>query len=94
MGDQRDDGMVASSWGIAVRGIEFAAMRTVAILIAIVVAAGVFGCEKPLFPPNMPRTQFERYQILHGEYRQPTETNAFGGQEPALRERLRPLAQQ
>ena len=55
-------------------------------------AAGwVLGCEKPLFPPNLPRTPYERYQQLHGQDRHETEENAYGGQQPALRDRLRPL---
>jgi len=53
----------------------------------------LIGCEKPLFPPNLPRTPYERYQSLHGEYRSATEQNSFGGQQPALRDRLRPLSQ-
>lgn len=51
------------------------------------------GCEKPLFPPTLPRSQYERYLILHGRYRQAKQENAFGGEEPALRERLKPLDQ-
>ena len=49
------------------------------------------GCEKPLFVQNQPRTPYQHYQTMRGESRRATTENAFGGQEPALRERLRPL---
>lgn len=60
---------------------------------SVFVASVVFGwgCEKPLFPSNEPRTPYDRYQQLHGQGRVETEENAYGGQQPALRERLRPL---
>lgn len=54
--------------------------------------AGV-GCEKPLFPDNTARSPYERYMVLRGEDRPAKEFNAFGGEEPALRARLRPLGQ-
>lgn len=57
-----------------------------------VVAAGCLlgaaGCEKPLFPEGLPRTQYERYDRLRGRYTPAEEPNRFGGTEPALRERL------
>lgn len=64
------------------------------LLIMVMFVAGVvfcLGCEKPLFPPNTPRTPYERYQQLHGQGRVESEENAYGGQQPALRDRLRPL---
>lgn len=51
------------------------------------------GCEKPLFPKNLPRTPYERYQTLRGQQRPSSEENAFGGEQPALRERLKPLGE-
>lgn len=62
-------------------------------VLGIALSTFFVGCEKPLFPANLPRTPYERYQSLHGEYRSPTEQNSFGGQQPALRDRLRPLSQ-
>ena len=60
-----------------------------------IVAVGLAtGCEKPLFMSNAPRTPYERYQQLHGKDSGATEENAYGGQQPALRQRLRPLDQQ
>lgn len=62
-------------------------------MVLMVSAGGLIlsGCEKPVFPPSAQRTPYERYQVLRGEYRPPTETNAFGGEQPALRDRLTPL---
>lgn len=51
------------------------------------------GCEKALFPPHYERTPYDRYEQLHGRYRPTSEENAYGGQQPALRDRLRPLGQ-
>jgi len=49
------------------------------------------GCEKALFPPGLPRTPYERYQQLQGQHRAATEENVYGGEQPALRDRLGPL---
>jgi hypothetical protein len=56
----------------------------------VLTALLLFGCEKPLFPQNLPRTQYERYDRLRGRYVPAQQLNAFGGSEPALRERLSP----
>jgi hypothetical protein len=60
----------------------------------LVAALLTLGCQKPLFPENVPRTQYERYQTLRGKYRSAKEKNIYGGSQPALRERLAPLEQQ
>jgi hypothetical protein len=52
------------------------------------------GCEKQLFPESAARTPYDRYQMLRGQSRMASETNAYGGDQPALRDRLRPLDQQ
>ncbi len=63
--------------------------------VSVLVAANfAFGCQKPLFPEDLPRTQYERYQTLRGKYRSAQEQNVYGGNQPALRERLAPLEQQ
>ena len=59
----------------------------------VVVLTGISGCNKPLFPENTPRSQFERYDALRGRERPTTEPGPFGVAQPALRERLRPLDQ-
>ncbi|MCC7205022.1 MAG: hypothetical protein IT441_08065 [Phycisphaeraceae bacterium] len=52
------------------------------------------GCQESLFPKDMPRSQYERYSMLRGQDRPATETNMFGREEPALRDRLRPLGEE
>ncbi len=52
------------------------------------------GCQKALFPENSDRTQYDRYMLLRGQERPVTEETAFGGKQPALYARLRPLSQQ
>ena len=68
-------------------------IRRISILTMVAALGFSAGCEKALFPRNLPRTPYERYQQLHGRSRVATEENAYGGQQPALRDRLRPLAQ-
>lgn len=67
-------------------------IRGLSILVLLAAAFGAVGCEKPLFPENMPRTQYERYDRLRNRYVPTEQINAFGGSEPALRERLSNLA--
>ena len=67
-----------------------------ALVVMIALAASVLlvgGCGDPLFPKGAARTPYERYQILHGQYRSEKQVSATGANEPALRERLRPLDQ-
>lgn len=68
--------------------------RWIRCVSVLVVAGFACGCQKPLFPENTPRTQYERYQTLRGKYRSAHEQNVYGGNQPALRERLAPLEQQ
>jgi hypothetical protein len=51
------------------------------------------GCQKALFPENSDRTQYDRYMVLRGQERPVNQENAFGGKEPALGPRLKPLGQ-
>lgn len=53
----------------------------------------IAGCEKPLFVKQAPRTPYERYQVLRGRERAATRQDVYGSEEPALRERLKPLNQ-
>ena len=46
------------------------------------------GCQKALFPPNTPRTQFEKYDRMRNVYTPTQETDVFGNPKPALRARL------
>ena len=61
-----------------------------ATLLCILAVSGG-GCHKPLFPEHEPRTQYERYQLLRGQYRPVSQPSPYGVQQPALRERLAPL---
>jgi len=73
-----------------------ALMRVVFLLPGVMLVAmslGLGACEKPLFPKDAPRSPYDRYAALRGQQRQQTIENEFGGEEPALRERLRPLDQ-
>jgi len=54
-------------------------------------AGGVGGCQRALYPDGATRTQYERYQTLRGEYRPPRQRTALGEERPALRQRLAPL---
>ena len=53
-----------------------------------------FGCQKPVFPEDQPRTPYERYQALRGQERPAKTTDAFGNPQPDLRGRLTPLDSQ
>jgi len=63
------------------------------VLLGVLALPWAAGCEKPLFPKDLARSPYERYEVLRGQQRPSTEENSFGGEEPALRERLRPLGQ-
>jgi hypothetical protein len=62
-------------------------------MLAATAALWLTGCEKPLFPENQPRSPYDRYMVLRGNERSQSETNAYGGTQPALRDRLRPLGE-
>jgi hypothetical protein len=51
------------------------------------------GCEKQLFPEDVPRSPYARYDTLRGRHRAAQQENAYGGTQPALRERLRPMGE-
>ena len=56
---------------------------------AMGIAAGLLcGCQKPLFPKDQPRTQFEIYDRMRNDNAQMTEPDEFGNPRPALRARL------
>lgn len=67
-------------------------LNRVVLASALVLAAlCVAGCEEALFSKEEPRSPFDRYMLLRGRQRPATSTNVWGGEEPALRERLKPL---
>jgi hypothetical protein len=51
------------------------------------------GCQKPLFPENAPRTQFEKFDTMRSGSAPTEEPDVFGTPQPALRARLTPKTQ-
>jgi len=62
-----------------------------ALILGLMAIGSLAGCESALFPPNEDRSVYDRYQRLHGQSRSANRLNEFGGEEPAVTERLRPL---
>ncbi|MFI4860688.1 MAG: hypothetical protein ACIAXF_08415 [Phycisphaerales bacterium JB063] len=48
------------------------------------------GCQKSPFAADLPRTPYERYQLLRGDAPPAYELDTFGRRRPALRARLTP----
>jgi Tfp pilus assembly protein PilV len=66
-------------------------MRTVSALVMTISVLGVCGCQKPLFPKDAPRTQYEAYDRMRSRYTPLEEPDVFGNPQPALRARLSPM---
>lgn len=66
-------------------------MRVLFGLVILLSVGALAGCEKPLFPKEAPRSPYDRYLMLRGKQRPQTTENAYGGEVPAIRDRLRPL---
>jgi len=66
-------------------------MGKLAAGVLLVLAPAMAGCQDALFPEQTARSPYERYGALRGDSRPATQTDAFGREKPALRERLRPL---
>lgn len=49
---------------------------------------GMTGCQRALFPSDLPRTQFETYDKMRQRYVPLEEPDVFGTPQPALRARL------
>jgi len=58
------------------------------VLLALLAAAGLAGCQRGLFPDNAPRTQFDTYDRMRNRYTPLEEPDVFGNPQPALRARL------
>jgi hypothetical protein len=71
--------------------MRFFSSRLMLLLVfaGLVVALG--GCEKALFTEKQSRTPYDRYASLRGRHTAMSQQNAYGGDTPALRERLKPL---
>lgn len=48
------------------------------------------GCERPLFVPDEPRTQFDSYDLIRNQYADEYVMDAYGRRKPNLRARLLP----
>ncbi len=65
-------------------------------LVPLVVVASVLtttGCQRKLFGPNEPRTQFETYDRMRQQDAVTEEPDLYGRTQPALRARLTPTTQ-
>ena len=62
-------------------------------LLSLLALAFAAGCQKPLFPENAPRTQFERFDTMRSGAAPKEEPDVFGTPQPALRARLAPKTQ-
>ena len=72
-----------------------AAMRlrgriTVATLGAAMAMATLAGCQKPLFPANKPRTQFDRFDEVRNQSAPQYVEDEFGRRRPNITGRLEP----
>ena len=67
---------------------------TIPITAALLLAGvSLTGCETSLFPDNLARSPYERYGTLRGQLRPATQQDAYGWDQPALRDRLRPMGE-
>lgn len=67
-------------------------MTRIAIMSLAALAMGwIVGCEKALFPPNAPRSQYERFQYQREGFTPEQQETLFGEKEIDLRSRLKPL---
>ena len=63
-------------------------MRHAAVIGLVLLAVAATGCQKPLFPKDEPRTQFELHDRMRHGYQPLEEPDVFGNPQPALRTRL------
>lgn len=72
--------------------LSFRALMAIS-LAGLALGTSLTGCNKPLFPEDMPRSQYERYSQLRGRQRQAPDSDLYGGDRAELRERLKPLGE-
>ncbi len=63
-------------------------MRRTSVALAVACSATLSACQKPLFPEDAPRTQYQRFDELRGRGVPTDRSDSRGGSDPALRERL------
>jgi hypothetical protein len=66
-------------------------LHTVFIAGVAAMLFGSTGCEQALFPPNLPRSQYERFTYQREGMTAEQQESAMGGTEIDLRSRLKPL---
>ena len=64
--------------------------RTARLILLLTVATAVCGCQKPLFPANQPRTQFERFDKVRNQSAPQYIEDEFGRRRPNVQARLEP----
>ena len=68
-------------------------MRAYTAVLATGIAVGLLtGCQRSPFSQDIPRTPYERYQLLRGDAPPVSELDTYGNKRPALRARLGPSA--
>lgn len=72
----------------ASRRPQGAALSTGPIVVAVLVVVVLGGCQRALFPSDLPRNQFETYDRMRQRYVPLEEPDVFGTPQPALRARL------
>lgn len=58
------------------------------LALCVLVAGGQAGCRKPLFPRNEPRTQYDRYDRIRGEWVPDRVIDPYGKPQENVRARL------
>lgn len=71
-------------------GVSTVTRRMACVCVALGAAIVCGACNKPLFPENSARTQFETYDRLRQQSTPLEEEDEFGQKRPALRARLAP----
>ena len=74
----------------SVARFSLASAPIVALTLGVGGVAGSTGCQKLLFKPDDPRTQFEVHDRMRQRYVPIEEEDVFGEPQPALRARLSP----
>ncbi len=70
-------------------------MNRIILLVLFVLATfGLSACEQALFPPNMPRHQYQRFALQRGYKEIPQDRNPLAREDIDLRARLLPKAGQ
>jgi len=64
--------------------------RAAAALAALLAPAALAGCQKPLFPSEAPRTQFDRFDEVRNQSAPQYVQDEFGRRRPNIKGRLEP----